>query len=84
MTGCHWSWPDTCLCRLRNGSKTERGATYRVVEFLQQEALIERIPRGPIVNVQWRQLLERWAQDYGFQESNVTRSYLQPRGSPLC
>lgn len=62
----------------RAGAST--GATYRVVEFLQQEALIERAPRGPIVNVQWRQLLERWAQDYGFHESNATRRYLQPRG----
>jgi len=62
----------------RAGAST--GATYRVVEFLQQEALIERTPRGPIVNVQWRQLLERWAQDYGLQESNITRNYLQPRG----
>jgi hypothetical protein len=63
---------------VRAGAST--GATYRVVEFLQQEALVERTPRGPIVTVQWRQLIERWAEDYGFQDSNVTCSYLQPRG----
>jgi len=72
--------PPVTVPELVGRAVASTGATYRVVEFLQQEALIERTPRGPIVNVQWRQLIERWAQDYGFQESNATRSYLQPRG----
>ncbi len=64
----------------RSGAST--GATYRVVEFLEQEALIERQPRGAITTVDWRALLERWSQDYGFQQSNTITSYLQPRGLP--
>jgi hypothetical protein len=64
----------------RSGAST--GATYRVVEFLEQEALIERQPRGQITTVDWRALLERWSEDYGFQESNTIVSYLQPRGLP--
>jgi len=64
----------------RSGAST--GATYRVVEFLEREALIERTPRGPIRTVEWRRLLERWSEDYGFQRSNVVRTYLQPRGLP--
>jgi hypothetical protein len=62
----------------RSGAST--GATYRVVEFLEREALIERIPRGPIKTVDWRRLLERWSEDYGFQRSNTVGTYLQPRG----
>lgn len=62
----------------RSGAST--GATYRVVEFLDREALIERVPRGPIAGVEWRRLLERWSEDYGFQLSNTVGAYLQPRG----
>lgn len=62
----------------RSGAST--GATYRVVEFLERETLIERDPRGPITIVQWRRLLERWSEDYGFQHNNVVHAYLQPRG----
>lgn len=62
----------------RSGAST--GATYRVVELLEQEELVERARRGPIEQVRWRRLLERWSQDYGFQASNTVRAYLQPRG----
>jgi hypothetical protein len=62
----------------RSGAST--GATYRVVEFLEREALIEREPRGPVVAVQWRRILERRSEDYGFQRSNTVSAYLQPRG----
>jgi hypothetical protein len=64
----------------RSGAST--GAGYRVVEFLEQEALIERRPRGAITTVDWRALLERWSRDYGFQQSNTVASCLQPRGLP--
>ncbi|GAB3961622.1 hypothetical protein GCM10029978_014320 [Actinoallomurus acanthiterrae] len=62
----------------RSGAST--GATYRVVEFLEREALIERTPRGPISAARWRGLIERWSEDYGFQRSNTVSAYLQPRG----
>lgn len=63
-------------------SGASTGATYRVVEFLQEQALIERAPRGPIEIVRWRKVLERWSEDYGFLKSNDVRRYLQPRGLP--
>jgi hypothetical protein len=65
----------------RSGAST--GATYRVVELLQQEALIEREPRAAITSVDWRALLERWSQYYGFQQSNTIGASLAPRGLPV-
>jgi hypothetical protein len=65
----------------KSGAST--GATYRVVDFLEREALVERSPRGPITDVSWRPMLERWSLDYGFQHSNAVRRYLQPRGLPV-
>ncbi len=35
----------------RSGAST--GATYRVVEFLEREGMIERAPRGPNTGVEW-------------------------------
>lgn len=57
------------------------GATYRVVEFLEgEEGLLERQRYGPISDVQWRRLLERWSEDYGFAQSNAVQTFLEPRG----
>jgi hypothetical protein len=62
----------------RAGAST--GATYRVVEFLEEQALVERERRGPITEVRWRPLLERWSRDYGFAQSNTVATFLEPRG----
>jgi hypothetical protein len=62
----------------RAGAST--GATYRAVEFLEQEGLVERQRYGSIGNVRWRKLLERWSEDYGFASSNTVETYLDPRG----
>ena len=62
----------------RAGAST--GATYRVVEFLEEQELVERERRGPITDVRWRPLLERWSRDYGFAQSNTVATFLEPRG----
>lgn len=62
----------------RAGAST--GATYRVVEFLEEQELLDRQPRGPITGVRWRGLLERWSRDYGFAQSNTVATFLEPRG----
>ena len=62
----------------RAGAST--GATYRVVDFLDEEALLRRKPYGAIDEVQWRALLERWSRDYGFAQSNSVETFLEPRG----
>lgn len=62
----------------RAGSST--GATYRVVEFLKDLGLVTREQRGPVTNVRWRSLIERWSRDYGFAQSNTVSMFLEPRG----
>lgn len=62
----------------RSGAST--GATYRVVDFLEQEALIDRRKPGPITAVRWRAVLERWSKDYGFDRADVVRGFIAPRG----
>jgi hypothetical protein len=62
----------------RAGAST--GATYRVVEFLEEEDLLKRTRYGPISDVLWRPLLERWSKDYGFAQSNRVQTFLEPRG----
>ena len=62
----------------RSGAST--GATYRVVDFLEQEALIDRQKPGPITGVRWRDAIERWSKDYGFDRADVVRGYIAPRG----
>lgn len=62
----------------RAGAST--GATYRVIEFLEEEGLVERQRYGPISDVRWRKLLQRWSEDYGFAKSNTVQTFLEPRG----
>ena len=68
------------VTELVHRSQASTGATYRAVEFLEREALLERGPRGRIETVHWRRTLERWSEDYGFQQNNTVSAYLQPRG----
>jgi hypothetical protein len=56
------------------------GATYRVIEFLEEQQLLKREPRGPITTVKWRELLRQWSRDYGFAQSNTVETFLEPRG----
>lgn len=72
--------PPVTVTGLVARSRASTGATYRVVEFLEHEALIERAARGRIVTVHWRRILQRWSEDYGFQRNNTVNAYLQPRG----
>lgn len=64
----------------RSGAST--GAVYRVLDFLDGEALLTRGPRGTIDTVRWRPLLEAWSRDYSFQRDSEVASFLIPRGLP--
>ncbi|MFE5704530.1 helix-turn-helix domain-containing protein [Rhodococcus koreensis] len=64
------------LVRL-SGAST--GATYRVVETLEERDLLERLPRGPITSVRWQQMLRAWSSDSSFKDC-PTVGYFAPEG----
>jgi hypothetical protein len=72
--------PPYSVPQLVHASGASTGATYRVVDFLAEEGLLERQKRGPIRHVEWRRLLLRWSDDYGFDRADVVRRYVAPRG----
>lgn len=72
--------PPYTVPELVERANASTGATYRVVEFLEQEGLMERRRYGPISDVRWQALLRRWSEDYGFIDSNTVETFLEPRG----
>jgi hypothetical protein len=72
--------PPYSVPRLIELAGTTTGPTYRVVDFLDEQALVTRTGRGLIDAVDWRKLLERWSQDFGFLRSNDVSRWLAPRG----
>jgi hypothetical protein len=59
---------------------TDPGYASRVLDLLEREDLVKKEGRGPVLEVDWRGLIGRWAQDYSLLGSNRTSSYLDPRG----
>ncbi len=72
--------PPMTVPELVKRSEVSTGAGYRVVEFLEREDLIERRPRGPITRVDWRTILERWAEDFELDLQEGPVRMLEPRG----
>jgi len=72
--------PPYTVPALADRANASTGATYRVIEFLEEEGLLDRRRYGPISDVRWRALLERWSEDFGFLESNTVQTFLEPRG----
>jgi hypothetical protein len=52
----------------------------RIVQLLEREALVVRGKAGEVVDVHWRELIQRWAEDYRFSGSNRICNYFDPRG----
>lgn len=61
-------------------SKTPLGTVSRVVNFLEEEALLTRDEKKRIATVDWAALITRWARDYSVRTSNRLFSYLSSRG----
>lgn len=72
--------PQYTVGELSARSATSLATIVRVVQLAEREGLLERAPRGPIERVDWRGLIQRWAKDYSLLESNLVRSYIEPRG----
>jgi hypothetical protein len=67
---------------LAERSSISLGSVSRVFSFLESEALIVRDRYGPVTDVKWADLIRRWTVDYSFSKSNLTRTFLEPRGLP--
>ena len=65
--------------KLADSVDVNPGYVSRVLSLLESEDLVKREKRGPVTEVRWRDLIERWAQDYGFLDSNRVVAYLEPR-----
>ncbi|MDF3310005.1 helix-turn-helix domain-containing protein [Rhodococcus sp. T2V] len=64
----------------RSGVST--GATYRVLELLQEEELVSRTADKRFEVTDWPQLLRRWSRDYSFVDNTQTYQLIDPRGVP--
>ncbi|WP_083873097.1 type IV toxin-antitoxin system AbiEi family antitoxin [Nocardia testacea] len=56
------------------------GSAYRVLDFLQREALITRRANGEVEVPDWAALLRRWSEDYQFLHTNTITRWIAPRG----
>lgn len=63
-------------------SAASTGSVYRVIEFLEREALAVRDTDGLIVIPDWVALLRRWSEDYETLHTNAVTSWIAPRGLP--
>ncbi len=62
---------------------TSPATVSRVLELLEVERLLNRQPRGPVLTVDWQDVIRRWAQDYDQTTSNTATTFLAPRGIPF-
>ena len=72
--------PPVGVRELAGRAGIDPGYASRVLALLEKEDLICRERRGPITDVDWRDLIRRWTEDYSLFGSNRTASYLEPRG----
>jgi hypothetical protein len=56
------------------------GAAYRLSDYLVGEGLLTRDDRGPITDVDWPELLRRWAAEARYLDTSTTRGFVEPRG----
>lgn len=63
-------------------SKVSTGATYRVLEYLQEEELVARTSDKKFEVTDWPRLLRRWSRDYSFVDNTQTYQFIDPRGVP--
>jgi hypothetical protein len=74
--------PPYSVQRLSELARTSLPTTYRIVDALEAEALLDREDdgKGRVMSCSWRDLLLRWSAEYGFSQSNPVSRYLAPRG----
>ncbi len=61
-------------------SGTTTGTTYRVVDHMEREGLVDRDATGMVTATDWRRLLRAWTSDYGLVKNSQTTRWIAPRG----
>ena len=61
-------------------SGASTGSVYRVLEFLESEALVARNGDGQWLANDWRALLRRWSADYQFSSTSRVSRWIAVRG----
>ncbi|MEZ5380200.1 MAG: hypothetical protein R2754_00235 [Microthrixaceae bacterium] len=61
-------------------AKTSTGATYRVVDYLEDEGLAKRDAKGIVTVPDWSEVLRTWSSDYQFVRDNRITQWIELRG----
>jgi hypothetical protein len=61
-------------------TKINAGYVSRVLELLDQQALVTRVGHGKLQSVDWPALLRRWAKEAPLETRGRVQTYLEPRG----
>ena len=77
---CDWK-PPVGVRELATRAQASAGYTTRVLTLLENENVIMRDKKGGVATVNWRGLLQRWAQDYAVAETNRAFAFLEPRST---
>jgi len=72
--------PPCGIRELAQRSRTSPAMASRVVAMLERDAIVTRNGRGPVTDVDWKALIERWCDEYSFIRSNRPSRYLALRG----
>jgi hypothetical protein len=72
--------PPMGLRLLAKRAGVDPGYASRIVDILDREALVIRVKRGPITQVDWTGLLRRWSQEYSPFQRRRVEWHLAPRG----
>jgi hypothetical protein len=79
--------PPYSLPMISKLSESSSGVTYRTVDYLVRQNLIElenvftgNRKTSRIISVDWLDIIEAWSKEYSFMQSNSVKSYFEPRG----
>ncbi|RLB62650.1 MAG: hypothetical protein DRI90_08615 [Deltaproteobacteria bacterium] len=76
------SAPPIGVRELGAAAGTDPGYVSRLLGMLDREALVDRTSRGRVARVDWRKVLERWAEEAPLESRCSASTWLAPRGLP--
>ena len=74
-------WPPYGVRELAESTGLAPGYVSRLLDALDDDALVERSKRGQVESVDIAGLLRRWTDDYDVFRSNAAKTFLAPRGA---